>query len=206
MSTNTDFMRVFNKIASEYDYIMYKELSKSAKINIKNQFKNDESKSLNWKLIASYIKHRSESLNRDLTPKFIKKIKSKFEAWNFMEDEYFWLEDEIDKMIDDIINWCKDNYSTPDLVRKANSKYAKEYDEKYRKPFRMTRAEANKKMKAAIRKKSKGKVLEAVNNLKSRNIKVTIENIHINMSTEEKSLSKARIGVYIKELREENKV
>lgn len=205
MSVNIEFNSFFDKTFSEYTTKLYNAFSKCAKINIKNQIKNRSFKEVNLKITKHHLLNVSQSYAINYTKGFQKAIQKKFEAWKFFEGESIWMEEEIEKMIINLLAWCENNYSTPDQIKAENDRYAKEYYKTCIKPFKMTRKEANQVMQFKRRNKSKSLVLKVANALKEKDHKITIENIHCSMVGKDK-ISKSRVGVYLKELRDENKI
>lgn len=159
----------------------------------------------------------NENLKRILSQKAKIHIERYLKKWNKIEYECWWLlrdilknqieekklcenlnEIEIDKSLENLIEYLKKTYSNKNQISNEISKYNKEYYEKNKKGNEMTGLERALNTAKIKREKSSKKVLDSYEKLIKLNQKPTISNILIMINNE---LSKAQVSRYLKEIK-----
>ena len=160
----------------------------------------------------------NENLKRILSQKAKIHIERYLKKWNKSEYECWWLlrdilknqieekklcenlnEIEIDKSLENLIEYLKKTYSNKFLISRETKKYKQQYyEKKVKRGNEMTGKEIALRTAAIKREKSSKKVLDSYEKLIKLNQKPTITNILIMINNE---LSKAQVSRYLKEIK-----
>ena len=159
----------------------------------------------------------NENLKRILSQKAKIHIERYLKKYKKFEYEHWWLlrdilknhieekklcenlnEIEIDKSLENLIEYLKKTYSNKNQISKEISKYNKEYYNKRKKGNEMTGKERALNTARIKREKSFNLVLDSYEKLKRLNQKTTISNILLMINNE---LSKAQVSRYLKEIK-----
>ena len=106
---------------------------------------------------------------------------------------------EIDKSLENLIEYLKKTYSNKFLISRETKKYKQQYyEKKVKRGNEMTGKEIALRTAAIKREKSFNLVLDSYEKLKRLNQKTTISNILLMINNE---LSKAQVSRYLKEIK-----